>query len=73
MNPSFKSKMANASTQVAKLKFRIVSSSSEDNEFPVTELLKHGPHSKGWQSAQFCDYAQEIIVQFPNPVKIKQL
>lgn len=41
--------MANTQ-QFSKLKFRVVSCNSEDREFPVTELLKHGPHSKGWQS-----------------------
>jgi centrosomal protein CEP104 len=58
---------------VTKLKFRVVSCSSEDPDFLVTELLKHGPHTKGWQSARFCDYPQEIILQMSVPARIKQL
>lgn len=60
-------------SNLAKLKFRVVSCSSEDNDFPVTELLKHGPQSKGWQSARFQDFPQVIIFQFICPVHIQQL
>lgn len=56
-----------------KLKFRITYSSSEEKEYPVTELLKHGPHSKGWHSARFDEYPQVIIFQFICPVRIQQL
>ncbi|CAG9321572.1 unnamed protein product [Blepharisma stoltei] len=61
------------SSQLSKLKFRIVFCSSEDNEFPVTQLLNHGPHSTGWQSARFQDFPQIIILQFIAPVRIQQL
>jgi len=39
----------------------------------VTELLDQSSNSRGWQSQKFCDYPQEIIVQFPYLVKLKQL
>jgi centrosomal protein CEP104 len=39
----------------------------------VTELLDNSPQSRGWQSAKFCEYPQEIIVQFTNIVKLKQI
>lgn len=58
---------------LTKLKFRIVYFTSEDKEYPVTELLKHGPQSKGWQSARFQDFPQIIILQFICPVRIQQL
>lgn len=58
---------------VTKLKFRIVFCSSEEPEFPASELLRHGPNSKGWSSARFCDYPQELVLQFPTLVRIKQL
>ena len=51
-------------SNLTKLKFRIVSFSSEDNDFPVTELLKHGPQSKGWQSFQFICPVQIQQLQF---------
>ena len=57
----------------AKLKFRVVHCSSEDPEFPSTELNAHSPHTVGWQSARFCDYPQEIGFQFAGPVHLMQL
>jgi len=57
----------------SKLKFRIVSCTSEDNDYPAVELMKHGPQSKGWQSARFQDFPQVIIFQFICPVNIQQL
>jgi centrosomal protein CEP104 len=56
-----------------KLKFRVVYFSSQDSEHTVTELLKHGPQSKGWLSEKFCNYPQELILQFSCPVRIRQL
>ncbi len=41
---------------IQKLKFRIISCSSEEAEYPAHELLTQSPQSKGWQSARFCDY-----------------
>ena len=57
----------------AKLKFRVVHCSSEDPEFPSTELNAHSPHTVGWQSSRFCDYPQEIGFQFAGPVHLMQL
>jgi centrosomal protein CEP104 len=57
----------------AKLKFRVVHCTSEDPEFPSTELNAHSPHTVGWQSARFCDYPQEIGFQFGSPVHLMQL
>lgn len=56
-----------------RLKFRIVSSSGEDPEFPVHELLSHSQNSRGWQSPRFCEYPQHVVLQFFSPVKIKQI
>ena len=58
---------------VSKLKYRIIYCSGEDQDCPVTELLDPSSNSRGWQSQKFCDYPQEIIVQFPQLVKLKQL
>ena len=60
-------------SNLSKLKLRIVSCSSEDNDYPAVELMKHGPQSKGWQSARFQDFPQVIIFQFICPVQIQQL
>lgn len=58
---------------MSKIKFRVISCSGEDPQYPVTELLTQSPQSKGWQSPRFCDYPQEITLQFTSPVRIKQL
>eukprot|EP00281_Chroomonas_sp_CCMP1168_P000292 CAMPEP_0206257140 /NCGR_PEP_ID=MMETSP0047_2-20121206/25170_1 /ASSEMBLY_ACC=CAM_ASM_000192 /TAXON_ID=195065 /ORGANISM="Chroomonas mesostigmatica_cf, Strain CCMP1168" /LENGTH=129 /DNA_ID=CAMNT_0053683683 /DNA_START=28 /DNA_END=413 /DNA_ORIENTATION=+ len=57
----------------AKLKFKLVYCSSEDPEFPSSELNAHSPHTVGWQSARFCDYPQELGFQFGANVKLTQL
>jgi len=56
-----------------KLKYRVIYCSGEDPEYPVTELLDPTPNSRGWQSQKFCEYPQEIIVQFSGIVRLKQL
>lgn len=56
-----------------KVRFKIISCSSEDPQYPATELLQPSPQGKGWQSARFCDYPQEIIIQFLAPVRLKQV
>ena len=58
---------------MSKIKFRVISCSGEDPQYPVTELLTQSPQSKGWQSPRFCDYPQEITLQFTGPVRLKQL
>ena len=60
-------------SNLVNLKFELVSFTSEDTSFPTSELLKHGPQSKGWQSARFQDYPQMLIFRYPVPVHIKQL
>lgn len=37
------------------------------------ELLNHTPFSKGWQSSRFCDYPQEILIELPNFIRVKQI
>lgn len=58
---------------MSKIKFRVISSSGEDPQYPVNELLTQSPQSKGWQSPRFCEYPQEITLQFTAPVRLKQL
>ena len=56
-----------------KLKYKIVYWSSEDPEYPVTQLLSTNPQNRGWQSPKFCEYPQEIILQFTNIAKLTQI
>ena len=56
-----------------KIKYRIISCTGEDPEYPYSELLTPSPNSKGWQSPRFCDYPQEMTLQFTTPSKVKQI
>ena len=53
--------------------FKIIYCSGEDPKYPVTELLDPTVNSKGWQSEKFCQYPQEIILQFAGTVYLSQL
>jgi len=57
----------------ARLKYKIVKCTSEDPEFPVSELLAHSSQTKGWQTARFCEFPQEIGLQFETPVHLRQV
>ena len=41
-------------------RFRIVHHSSEEHDYPADELNTHSAQSKGWISAKFCSYPQEL-------------
>lgn len=45
---------------MSKLRFTTVHCSGEDEEYPVSELNQHTPHTRGWQSERFCSYPQEL-------------
>lgn len=57
----------------ARLKYKIVKCTSEDPEYPASELLAHSSQTKGWQTARFCDFPQEIGLQFETPVHLRQV
>lgn len=50
-----------------KLHFKIISCSSEDITGPVTNLVSG---SGMWESARFCEYPQQITIQFYEPVVV---
>ena len=56
-----------------KLNFKLVYWSGEDPEHPITELLTNNPHSRGWHTPKFCEYPQEVILQFSNLVRIRRM
>jgi hypothetical protein len=59
--------------KLQKLPFRITAVSSQEEGYPVTELLNHTPFSRGWQSARFCEYPQEIIIEFQSVLRVRQI
>eukprot|EP00741_Cyanophora_paradoxa_P007756 tig00001206_g7504.t1 len=56
-----------------KLKFRVVHATSADEQFPAAELNSHTPQTRGWCSARFCEYPQELVVQLEAPALVQQL
>merc|ERR1719182_473567 len=60
-------------TSGARVKYKIVKCTSEDPEYPVSELLAHSSQTKGWQTARFCEFPQEIGLQFETPVHLRQI
>jgi centrosomal protein CEP104 len=57
-----------------RLRFKVISCSSEDPNYPSDSLNDHGPNSKGWQSSRFCEYPQELVLEFlEKNVCIQQL
>lgn len=55
-----------------KLKYRLMYASSEEQEHSLFEITK-GMKGRGWVSTRFCAYPQEIVIQFYQPVNIKQI
>ena len=69
-------------TTGARLPFKIAFVSSEDPGFPASELVtsnNSGPGSSsannrgGWHSARFCEYPQEIVLDFHNRISLSQI
>jgi hypothetical protein len=50
---------------MSKVRFRVVSSSGSSPEHEATQLHVHSPHTRGWQSPQFCEYPQ-VTATFPT-------
>lgn len=60
-------------SNLSRLAYEIVSFTSEDSMFPISELLKPKSKSRGWQSAQLGNFPQSIILKFICPVHINEL
>ena len=60
-------------TSNSRLKYRIARCTSEEPDFPVSELLAHSQQTKGWQTARHCDFPQEVCLQFDSPVHLRQV
>ena len=55
------------------LSYTIAACSSEDEQHPARELQSFHSHSRGWQSAHFCDFPQEVVLRFEGCVTIQQV
>lgn len=52
---------------IMKLRYKIISYSSEDPQAPISNLISN---SGFWETSRFCDYPQQITLQFYEPVVI---
>lgn len=55
------------------LKFRIMSVSSEEKDYPASNLLVPKKGNKGWQCQRFCSFPQELIFSFSQPSHISSM
>ena len=55
------------------LKFRIMSVSSEEKDYPASNLLTPKKGNKGWQCQRFCVFPQEVILSFPSMSHISSM
>lgn len=56
-----------------RVNFRITQCTTEDPDYPVSQLLVQSPNAKGWQSKRFCTYPQTIVYELVQPTIIKQI
>eukprot|EP01039_Chlorochromonas_danica_P000180 gene180-190_t len=49
---------------LVKIRFKVVHFTSEDPDYPASQLNEVHPTTKGWQSVRFCSYPQELGFQF---------
>lgn len=49
-----------------RIRFHVVFASSEEADYPASELNIHGPSTKGWQSVKFAKYPQEIGIEIDS-------
>ena len=56
-----------------KLPFRVINATSQDDYHKAVEIGNHKPTSKGWQSANFCLYPQDIVISLEHRSQIKKI
>ena len=57
---------------IQQLKFRLIGASTEDPENPAFSLISSNP-GQGWNSVRFCSFPQEILIEFPQPIRLRQI
>jgi centrosomal protein CEP104 len=55
------------------LPYTIAACSSEDEQHPARELQSFHSQSRGWQSAHFCDFPQELMLRFGAIASVQQV
>lgn len=56
-----------------KLSFKVTHASGQDDVHRASELNYHSPLTKGWQSARYCLYPQDIVVQLEKRSRLRKI
>ncbi|CAG5136224.1 unnamed protein product, partial [Candidula unifasciata] len=56
-----------------KLHFKVIHASGQDDVYRASELNYHSPLTKGWQSARFCLYPQDIVLQLEERSRLRKI
>ena len=59
--------------RIMPLEYNFVNFTSQDPSHPINYLLNHNNTKGGWISNRYCTYPQEIFIQFPTMVNIRQI
>ena len=60
------------STSLKQLPYNIIDFSSQDPQHPINSLISKKINN-GWLSNRYCTYPQEIFIQFPSSILLKQI
>ncbi|XP_035829419.1 centrosomal protein of 104 kDa [Aplysia californica] len=56
-----------------KLHFKVIHASGQDDVYRALELNHHSPLTKGWQSARFCLFPQDIVIQLESRARLRKI
>ncbi|XP_055864417.1 centrosomal protein of 104 kDa-like isoform X9 [Biomphalaria glabrata] len=56
-----------------KLQFKVIHASGQDDIYRASELNHHSPLTKGWQSARFCLYPQDMVIQLETRSRLRKI
>jgi len=56
-----------------KLNFKVIHASGQDDVCRAGELNHHSPTTKGWQSARYCLFPQDIVIQLGSRSRLRKI
>ncbi|XP_053379398.1 centrosomal protein of 104 kDa-like isoform X2 [Mercenaria mercenaria] len=56
-----------------KLSFKVIHASGQDDVCRASELNYHSPLTKGWQSARYCLYPQDLVIQLDKRARLRKI
>ena len=66
--------MSSYRNRIIPLTYNVVNFTSQDPNQPINNLLLNDNNKQGgWASNRYCTYPQEILIQFPSMVNIRQI